>query len=133
MQVQEGEGWRLEHDPDRQPFSVLIGGRDWAAELTAAELEALRLGVATLVGQQAAMVAELMAEEALTLEYEQALPSQASDLWLALEGDRQQWCLRFVLRASPGQRSLEGGWPASASAALAAALSQMGPTAADPG
>lgn len=133
MQVQEGEGWRLVHDPGRQPFPVLIGGQHWAAELTGEEAEALRTGVAVLVGQQASMAAELMAEEALTLEHEQVLQADAADLWLALEGDRRQWALRFVLRAAPGQRSLEGGWLAPASAAIAAALSQMSPMVGSPG
>jgi len=131
VQVQEGEGWRLVHDQDRQPFCVLIGGQGWAAELTGPEAEALRAGVALLVDQQAAMVAELMAEEALSLEFERELSPAPAGIWLALEGNRLAWSLRFVLRAASGQRSLEASWSAPASVAMAAALSQMSPMGSD--
>lgn len=116
MQVQGGEGWRLLVDPARHPFAVLIGGEDWAAEFTGAELELLAAGVARLTAQHAALCDQLMAEEELCLEWE------SGDLWLSLEGTRQSWQLRFVLSAAGGQRGLEGGWSAGASPALAAAL-----------
>lgn len=125
MQVSSGEGWRLEHDPARHPFVVLIGagsaaGVGWAAELTAAEAAALRGGVARLLDQHAALVPQLMEEEAIALELE--VPCATGTLWLELEGDRRRWRLRFVLAAAAPARSLEGGWDAEAAAALAAAL-----------
>lgn len=119
MQVQEGEGWRLLVDPARHPFPVLIGGEAWAAELSAAEVELLAAGVARLTDQHAALCDQLMAEEELCLEWERG------DLWLALEGDRQRWQLRFVLTPAGGQRGLEGAWSAAASRALAAALAVL--------
>ena len=120
MEVQEGEGWRLAVDPSRRPFPVLIGGSGWAAELSAPEGEALRRGVARLVGQHRQLVDTLMAEEAIALELEMELAG--GGLWLGLEGDRQAWSLRFVLTPAAGQRGRVGAWSAGASAAIAAAL-----------
>jgi hypothetical protein len=84
----EGEGWRLAWDAGRQPFPVLIGGDGWAAELTAAEAEALRDAVADLAAQHGALVEQLMAEEAIELELERGA------WWLAIEGDRGSWSLQ---------------------------------------
>jgi hypothetical protein len=128
MDVREGKGWRLVTDPDRQPFAVLIGGGDpssggWAAELTAAEAEALRRGVTTLVEQHRSLQPTLMAEEALDLEL--AMACGGGELWLALAGDRASWSLRFVLTPAAGCRALEGSWPAAASEAMAAALAAL--------
>jgi hypothetical protein len=44
------------------------------------------------------------------------------ELWLELEGDREQWQLRFILTPTLGQRGVEGGWSVDASAAMAAAM-----------
>jgi hypothetical protein len=123
MQVQEGEGWRLAVDPSRQPFPVLLGGQGWAAELRAEEALLLRQGVARLLEQHRQLVGTLLEEEAIELELELALAQ--GWLWLALEGDRRCWRLRFVLTPEPGQRGLEGSWAAGASVAVAAALEQL--------
>jgi hypothetical protein len=128
--VQAGEGWRLAVDPSRRPFPVLIGGVDWAAELSAGEARALARGVATLVGQQQQLGGTLMAEEAIELELE--LELEPGNLWLALAGDRRQWSLRFVLTPAGEQRGLEGGWSVDASAAFAAALELASPFADGP-
>jgi len=125
VEVQEGEGWRLVIDPARQPFPVLLGGGEaaavsWAVELTAPEAETLAEGVRRLAQQHHALVDQLMAEEALELELE--TPCGGGFLWLALEGNRSQWRLRFVLSPATGQRAVEGGWGVGASQALAGAL-----------
>ena len=73
MRIQEGDGWRLVVDPARSPFPVLIGGNGWATELTLAEAALLRRGVMSLVEQHGDLMGGLMAEEALTLEFEAAL------------------------------------------------------------
>lgn len=112
----EGEGWRLGFDPLRQPFSVLIGGAGWAAELTGSEAAGLRDGLARLVAQHAQLSDQLMAEEAIELELE------SGPWWMALEGDRRAWSLRLVLSPEPGQRALELSWGTVASAALAQAV-----------
>ena len=120
MEIHQGEGWRLRIDPDRQPFCVLIGGADWAAELTLEELRLIQQAVLTLLDQLAAIAPMLMSEEDLTLEHER------SGLWMQLDGSSQHWALRFVLQSQPDRlppaRGLEGGWDAAASGAVAALL-----------
>lgn len=117
MRVQEGEGWRWLEDPARHPFSVLVGGLGWAVELTAGEARDLQLGLSQLVREHRGLVSQMMPEEAISLELERG------PLWMALEGDREAWEVRFVLTpAESGSRAVEGSWTAGASAALAAAL-----------
>jgi hypothetical protein len=116
MQVQEGEGWRWLVDPARHPFSVLIGGQGWASELTAEEALRLGQGLLQLVQEHRALASQLMPEEAISLELERG------PVWIALEGDRHAWTLRFVLTPGAGGRAIEGSWLSGASAALVAAL-----------
>ncbi len=123
MLVQEGEGWRLVVDLARQPFPVLIGGSHWAAELAPEEAEALRYGIVRLIDQHRALVAGLLEEEAITLEFEAGLEPEGW-LWLELEGSRRDFALRFLLHPPPGRRAVEGAWPAGAGAAFAAAITQ---------
>ena len=117
----EGEGWRLVLDPERQPYAVLIGGADWAAELQLEEALALMRGLHRLQVQHAALADGLMAEEAIRLDLETPItPEQAAApgaglsgagvLWLELVGDRQRWSLRFVLTPEVAVRGVEGGW-----------------------
>lgn len=121
MQVQEGEGWRWLVDPARHPFSVLVGGQGWAVELTAEEAWELQQGLVRLVQEHRGLVDQLMGEEAISLELERG------PLWMALEGDRASWELRFVLTPASASRAVEGSWGAGASAALVAALAQEVP------
>ncbi len=116
----EGDGWRLAWRTDREPYGVLIGGQGWAAELTAAEASALAAAVADLTGEHQALVDQLLAEEAISLELERG------PWWLTLDGDRQHWSLKGVLSPEPGQRALEVSWTAAASPALAQALQRLG-------
>jgi hypothetical protein len=116
MQVQEGEGWRWLVDPGRHPFAVLIGGQDWAVELTADEAQGLQEGLVHLVQEHHGLVDQLMAEETISLELERG------PLWMALEGGREVWQLRFVLTPASRSRAVEGGWRPEASVALVAAL-----------
>ncbi|MFM7651661.1 MAG: DUF1818 family protein [Vulcanococcus sp.] len=119
MICREGEGWRLAWDGDRQPFSVLIGGEGWAAELSDTEAVALREAVADLVAQHTALVDQLMAEEAISLELERGV------WWLAIDGNRQAWDLQVVLTPAAGQRAIEGRWSDPASRAFSQALQQL--------
>ncbi len=136
MRIEEGDGWRLVVDPARSPFPVLIGGHGWATELTFAEASLLRRGVLRLVEQHSDLAGGLMAEEALTLEFEAALApdpgSPGGDLWMELEGNRREWSLRFVLTPGPHHRAVEGSWAAAASRSLAAVLQQQTDLAAPP-
>jgi len=117
--AREGEGWRLAWDAERQPFSVLIGGEGWAVELRDSEALALRDALADLVAQHQALVDQLMAEEAISLELERGA------WWLAIDGDRSNWALRVVLSPTDQQRAFEGAWSAQASRAFAVALQQL--------
>ena len=119
MIQREGKGWRLAWDGSRQPFSVLMGGDGWAAELTQAEAEALRDAVADLVAQHQSFVDQLMAEEAIELELER------DPWWLAIEGDRSTWALRVMLTPAAGQRALDGSWGVVAAAPCSQALQQL--------
>ncbi|MBM5806606.1 MAG: DUF1818 family protein [Cyanobacteria bacterium M_surface_10_m2_179] len=119
MIQQEGVGWRLAWDGDRQPFSVLVGGDGWATELTTGEAEALRDAVADLMAQHAAVADQLMAEEAIELELER------QPWWLAIEGDRHRWSLRVMLSPSPGQRAVEGCWAPDSALGFTQALQQL--------
>lgn len=116
MQVQEGEGWRWLVDPARHPFSVLVGGQGWAVELTADEARELQQGLVRLAREHRGLADQLMGEEAISLELERG------PLWMALDGDRDSWTLRFVLTPAAASRAVEGSWAAGASAALVAAL-----------
>jgi hypothetical protein len=115
----EGEGWRLAWDGSRQPFSVLMAGEGWAAELTEVEASALRDAVADLVAQHQGLVDQLMEEEAIELELER------DPWWLAIEGDRSSWSLRVVLTPEVGQRAMEGSWSVAAARPFSQALQQL--------
>jgi hypothetical protein len=124
VEICQGEGWRLVLDPARYPFSALIGGQDWAAELNGDELSALWRAIRRLHRQHAQLVDQLLAEESIELELELPLTANeaSGSLWVALEGDRQDWSLRFVLSPGAGVRAFEGGWSTGASGPFAAAL-----------
>ncbi len=115
----EGEGWRLAWDAGRHPFSVLIGGEGWAAELNEAEAFSLRDGLSDLIAQHRQLIDQLMAEEAIELELER------EGWWICLDGDRQGWTLRVMLSPESGQRAIEGSWSREAAAGFIAALAQL--------
>ena len=119
MIERDGEGWRLAWDGSRQPFSVLVGGDGWAAELTRQEAEALRNALADLVAQHRGLIDQLMAEESIELELER------DPWWLAIEGDRNAWSLRVMLSPAPEQRAMEGSWSTAAAGPFSQALQQL--------
>jgi hypothetical protein len=121
----EGEGWRLAWDGQRDPFPLLIGGERWAGELTAAEGRALLKAMEALRDQHGDLSASLMEEETICLEFQGSTEETGSDLWVAIEGDRQGWALRFVLQPGPGKRALEGGWSRDAAAGFLQAFSDL--------
>lgn len=118
MQVQQGTGWRFGLDPSRQPYAVLIGGEDWAAELLLHEAGALLRAAQRLHDQWLAIRPQLMAEEEVSLE------TECGPLWAELEGTSDAVALRFVLQPQGQERGLEGRWSADATQALLAVLAQ---------
>ena len=102
-QVKSGAGWRLGWDPNASEFNGLIGGEDWALELTAAELDDFCRLVAQLSQTMSQMANELMEEEAIACEAESDL------LWLEVQGYPQAYSLHCMLLTGRGG---EGSWPA---------------------
>jgi hypothetical protein len=111
-QLQEGTGWRLGWDFDAIAYQGLVGGSDWACELTAAELDDFCRLLLQLADTMAAMAAELMPEERLCCE------AESDRLWLEVEGFPQSYGLRLILNQG---RGTEGAWPATAVSGLVGA------------
>lgn len=101
--VKEGQGWRLGWDPNRPQYQGLIGGQNWAFELTAAELEDFCRLMHQLADTMLQMQSELMDEERLCCE------AESDRIWLEVEGFPNRYGLRLILTQ---QRGVEGGWPA---------------------
>lgn len=129
MLEREGQGWRLAWDGQRDPFPLLIGGEDWTSELTAAEGQALLRAMEALREQHGNLTTTLMEEETILLEFQGSAGEQGGDLWVSLEGDRQDWSLRFVLQPGQGKRGLEGGWSRNAAAGFLEAYCDLLPPA----
>jgi hypothetical protein len=104
-QLKSGEGWRLGWHPDASEFCGLVGSKDWAIELTQAELDDFCRLVHQLDGTMQQMAQELMAEERICCEVESDL------IWLEAEGFPQQYGLRLMVLS--GRRG-EGSWDAAA-------------------
>jgi hypothetical protein len=118
LEVQQGPGWRFGLDPARHPYSVLIGGADWAAEFSPHEAAALHQAAQRLHGQWLAIRDQLMPEEQISLD------TECGSLWAELEGSAQAVALRFVLQPQGPGRALEGEWSVEATQALVAVLAQ---------
>ncbi len=103
--VKEGQGWRLGWDPDAAIHRGLVGGADWAFELTEPELDDFCRLLGQLADTMAAMAAELMEEERLCCE------AESECLWLEAEGFPTSYGIRLIL--SQG-RGAEGAWAAAA-------------------
>jgi hypothetical protein len=114
--LKQGTGWRVGWDATAVEFRALVGGPDWAIELTAPELHDFchLLGQLSQTMQQ--MAAELMDEETIACEAESDL------LWLEVEGFPYAYSLRFMLRS--GRRG-EGYWPSEAVPELQQALQTL--------
>tara|TARA_Y100001968_G_scaffold321120_1_gene355026 strand:+ start:825 stop:1202 length:378 start_codon:yes stop_codon:yes gene_type:complete len=120
MFEKEGSGWRLAKDSSRGTFSVLIGGDDWAIELTNQEWEALFFLITELVDQYKAVQNRLMDEEEITLELER------SQWWACLQGNKRQCSLKLILKGDGEQkRGAEMYWPIPNAESLTAAMRMM--------
>lgn len=111
--MQEGPGWRLGWDPHGGRHCGLVGGEDWAIELTALEFQDFCRLARQLEATMVAMAAELMDEERLACE------AESERLWLEVEGFPTGYALRLILF---GGRRCEGGWSIPATAAMLTAL-----------
>ena len=120
MIQKEGPGWRLAKDPLRKYFPVLIGGEDWAIELTEVEAKSLVELIQELTAQHQQLEDQLMPQEALCLEMER------QQWWGCLDGDRESWSLRLILHGDGEcDRGAEMHWPIPAAQQVTYAMRMM--------
>ena len=117
MIQREGPGWRLARDTSREPFSVLLGGSNWALELTECEWKDFSAVVFALADQHRNLLDQLMEEESIELQMERGA------WWSCLDGDRRGWSLTVVL--SGDGRGAELHWPQPAAESLVAAMRML--------
>ncbi|MBD1906607.1 DUF1818 family protein [Funiculus sociatus GB2-A5] len=103
--VKSGLGWRIGWNPNTSEFKGLVGGEDWAIELTEAELTEFCRLLEQLAQSMAQSADELMDEEKISCEAESDL------LWMEVEGYPHAYSLRFILNTG---RRAEGNWSADA-------------------
>ncbi len=101
--LRKGQGWRLGWDTQAIAYPGLIGGEDWAIELTAAEFADFCRLFEQLATTMNLMSDELMEEERIACEAESEL------LWLEVEGFPNAYSVRVILNQG---RRCEGNWPA---------------------
>ena len=97
--------WRLLRDYKKGKYCFLIGVDNWSIELQRSEFDSLYFLLKRINEQLLSIKDELMDEESITLELE-SLP------WYAeLEGNKNEWSLRFVFESQDQTRSFEMYWP----------------------
>ncbi len=101
----EKKRWRLCRDIKRGKFCFLIGVDNWSIELQKSEFNSLYLLLQRINNQLSDIKQELMDEEFISLELEQ-LP-----WFIELEGNKNEWSLRFVFESKDQTRSFEMYWP----------------------
>lgn len=114
--LQEGPGWRLGFDPQRQIYQGLVGGATWAIELTEPEFQDFCRLVQQLDETLRAIAEELMEEEKITCAVE------SEWVWLEAEGYSDRFSLRLILNQG---RGCEGHWSEEETPALIAAVSHF--------
>ena len=102
-QLKQGAGWRLGWDADALEFKGLVGGDEWAFELTEPELDDFCRLVNQLVQTMHHIAAEIMDEEKISCE------AESDSIWLEAEGYPHAYSFRLMLLT--GRRG-EGFWPA---------------------
>jgi Domain of unknown function (DUF1818) len=113
--LKSGDGWRIGWNPAGK-YQGLVGGDEWAFELTAEELADFCRLLGQLVANVRSIEAELMDEESIACEAESDL------VWMQLEGIAGKYGLRLILNTG---RSCEGNWSAAAVAELITAIDSL--------
>ena len=103
--LKSGAGWRLGWDEKAAQFKGLVGGDNWAMELTEAELDDFCRLLGELAKNIEEIAKELMDEEKIACE------AESDRLWMQLEGYPQSYTVEFILNT--GRRG-EGKWPVEA-------------------
>lgn len=101
--LKKGQGWRLGWKNQKTDYPGLIGGENWAIELTKTEFSEFCRLFEQLTQTMTSMKEELMEEEKIVCEAESEL------LWLEVEGFPDAYSLRIILNQG---RRCEGNWPA---------------------
>ncbi|KGF71604.1 hypothetical protein DO97_17345 [Neosynechococcus sphagnicola sy1] len=114
--VKTGSGWRVGWDESAAEFHGLVGGEEWAIELTTAELDDFCRLSAQLANTTSQMTQELMDEETLHCEVETDL------LYLEISGYPHAYDLRLILQTG---RRCEVFWPASVARELMLAVQTL--------
>ena len=103
--LKDHKRWRLLRDFKKGKFCFLISVDNWSIELQKSEFYSLYLLLLRIYEQLLGVKDELMDEESINLELEQ-LP-----WFIELEGNKNEWSLRFVFESQDQTRSFEMYWP----------------------
>ena len=116
----EGKGWRLELNNTKKDFPVLIGGENWAVEISKIEWNGLRVVVSKLIDQYEYLRSSLMKEEKILIEIDIA------PWWACIDGTKKDWRLKLILdgKGCDG-RGLEIFWPNPAAQAIVSVMRIM--------
>ena len=85
------KGWRIGWDPEAPNYKGLVGGEDWAFELTESELNDFCRLLVQLAQTMSEMASELMDEEKITCE------AESDWLWMEGRGLSSAYTLRLIL------------------------------------
>jgi Domain of unknown function (DUF1818) len=99
--IKKGNGWRVGWQEKSTPYQGLIGGENWAMELTTAEMQDFRRLILQIHQAIEDISQHLMEEETILCEVESDL------IWLGAEGYPKSYSLRIILHH---HRSCEGTW-----------------------
>ena len=113
--LKSGAGWRIGWNP-AGAYQGLVGGDDWAFELTGAELTDFCRLLGQLVENVRSIQAELMDEESIACEAESEL------IWMQVAGLPSKYNLRLILNTG---RSCEGNWAAEVVPDLVTAVDSL--------
>ncbi len=103
--LEEQKRWRLLRDFKKGKFCFLIGVDNWSIELQKNEFESLYFLLQSINEEISNLRNELMDEESINFELEK-LP-----WYIELEGNKNDWSLRFVFESQDQTRSFEMYWP----------------------
>jgi len=115
--IKSGDGWRVGWHPHASVYQGLVGGDDWAIELTEIELQDFCRLLNQLVATMKEMEAELMEEEKISCEAETDL------LWMEVVGYPHNYTLRLILSCD---RRCEGNWTEGIAPQLVGAFNALG-------
>lgn len=107
--IKKGKGWRMGWKPSAPVYQGLLGGEDWAVELTAPEMRDFRR-LLLQIDQAVMDISQcLMEEETILCEVESNL------IWLGAQGYFDRYSLRIILLQG---RGCEGTWDETATQEL---------------